>query len=236
MAEAVIELVGVTRSYHAGESVVQALRGVSLRVERGEMVAILGPSGSGKSTLMNLLGCLDRPDGGELRLNGQAVQTLDDDALADVRNRDLGFVFQGFNLLARTSALDNVLLPLLYDRTGRVPDPAARAARMLTRVGLGDRLDHEPQQLSGGQQQRVAVARALVNAPSLVLADEPTGNLDSHTTMDILGLFQELNDEGTTLVIVTHEDEVAACCKRAITLRDGQIVEDRPVEQRRVRA
>jgi putative ABC transport system ATP-binding protein len=234
MAEAVIELVGVTRSYHAGESVVQALRGVSLRVERGEMVAILGPSGSGKSTLMNLLGCLDRPDGGELRLNGKAVQTLDDDALADVRNRDLGFVFQGFNLLARTSALDNVLLPLLYDRTGRVPDAAGRAAQMLTRVGLGDRLDHEPHQLSGGQQQRVAVARALVNAPSLVLADEPTGNLDSHTTMDILGLFQELNDEGTTLVIVTHEDEVAACCKRAITLRDGQIVEDRAVAQRRV--
>ena len=231
-----VELRDVTRSYRAGDTVVRALRGVSLRVEAGEMLAILGPSGSGKSTLMNLLGCLDRPDGGALLLNGRDVSTMDDDALAEVRNRDLGFVFQGFNLLARTSALENVALPLLYDRSGRARDPERRAAELLARVGLGDRLDHEPQQLSGGQQQRVAVARALVNDPALILADEPTGNLDSHTTLDILGLFQDLNDDGTTLIIVTHEDEVASCCKRAITLRDGEIVEDRAVAQRRVRA
>jgi len=208
---------------------VHALDGVNLVVQRGEMVAIMGTSGSGKSTLLNLLGCLDRPTSGSYRLAGVAVEGLDDDALADIRNQRLGFVFQGFNLLHRTSALENVMLPMLYDRRGRFPDPEARAKSGLERVGLGARLHYAPNELSGGQQQRVAVARALVTEPAVLLADEPTGNLDSHTTLGIMALFQDLHHDGMTQLIVTHEDEVASYCTRAITLRDGRIVSDRAV-------
>ncbi len=230
-----VELRGVSRRYALGGVVVTALREVDFVVHAGEMVAILGASGSGKSTLMNTLGLLDRPDEGTYALCGQQVGPLGDDARADLRNSRLGFVFQGYNLLPRTTALDNVLLPMLYDRAGRFPDPEARALAALARVGLAARTDHQPHELSGGQQQRVAIARALVTEPMLVLADEPTGNLDSATTEEILALFQSLNDAGVTLAIVTHEDEVASACKRAVTLKDGRIVEDRPVAQRRAR-
>ena len=202
---------------------------MNLVVQPGEMIAIMGTSGSGKSTLLNILGCLDRPTSGSYRLAGVAVEGLDDDALADIRNQRLGFVFQGFNLLHRTSALENVMLPMLYDRRGRFSDPEARAKAGLERVGLGARLHHAPNELSGGQQQRVAVARALVTEPAVLLADEPTGNLDSHTTLDIMALFQDLHHEGMTQLIVTHEDEVASYCTRAIALRDGRIVSDRAV-------
>jgi putative ABC transport system ATP-binding protein len=230
---AVVSLSAVARVYDTGHTRVHALRGVDLELQAGEMLAILGPSGSGKSTLLNVLGCLDRPSSGEYRLDGVAVAGLDDDALADLRNTKLGFVFQGFNLLPRTTALENVMLPMLYDRRGRFADPQARAATALRRVGLADRLDHQPNELSGGQQQRVAIARALVTEPALLLADEPTGNLDTRTTIEVMALFQELNDSGVTLVIITHEEEVAAYCKRALTLRDGRISRDQPVQQRR---
>jgi putative ABC transport system ATP-binding protein len=229
--EAVVALEGIVRDYQMGENVVHALKGVDLAIGPGEMVAILGTSGSGKSTLMNVLGCLDRPSSGVYQLDGQRVDRLGDDDLAEVRNRKIGFVFQGFNLLPRTTAVENVVLPMLYDRDGRFADPEARAVDALQRVGLGDRLDHTPDQLSGGQQQRVAIARAIVTEPSLLLADEPTGNLDTKTTIDIMALFQELNAQGVTIVLVTHEHEVAAYCKRAITLRDGRIVSDEPVAQ-----
>jgi putative ABC transport system ATP-binding protein len=231
----VVLLRGVSRRYALGGVVVPALRGVDLEVRAGEMVAILGASGSGKSTLMNTLGLLDRPDEGSYLLCGEEVGRLDDDERADLRNTRLGFVFQGFNLLPRTTALDNVELPMLYDRGGRFPDPRARAEAALARVGLAARAHHQPHELSGGQQQRVAIARALVTDPMLVLADEPTGNLDSATTEEVLALFQSLNDAGVTLAIVTHEDEVASACKRAVTLKDGVIVQDRPVAQRRAR-
>jgi len=225
---AVVEIHRLTREFKSGGGeVVRALDGIDLVVEAGEMVAIMGTSGSGKSTLLNILGCLDRPSSGTYLLSGVAVETLDENALADLRNQRLGFVFQGFNLLHRTSALENVMLPMLYDRRGRFKDPEARARAVLTRVGLGNRLDHTPNELSGGQQQRVAVARALVTGPDLLLADEPTGNLDSHTTLDVMALFQTLHDEGMTQLIVTHEDEVASYCTRAIVLRDGRIVQDR---------
>ena len=230
----VVQLDRVGRSFVTGTQTVHALRDVDLRIDRGEMVAILGQSGSGKSTLLNTLGCLDRPTTGAYHLDGHRVDALDDDARADLRNRRLGFVFQGFNLMARTTALENVMLPMLYDRTGRFADPEARARRALTMVGLGGRLDHHPNELSGGQQQRVAIARALVTSPSLLLADEPTGNLDSGTTREVMGLFQSLNDAGVTIVIVTHEDEVADQCKRAVTLADGRIQSDRAVRQQRV--
>ena len=230
---AVVDIRGLARDFTAGDAVVHALAGVDLRVEAGEMVAIMGTSGSGKSTMLNVLGCLDRPTAGTFLLDGIAVEDLDDDTLAELRNVRLGFVFQGFNLLPRTSALENVMLPMLYDRRGRFPDPAAQARAALERVGLASRLEHHPNQLSGGQQQRVAIARAIVTHPSLLLADEPTGNLDTHTTVDIMALFQELNDEGMTLIIVTHEDSVARYCTRAIVLRDGRIVEDRPVQTHR---
>jgi putative ABC transport system ATP-binding protein len=223
---AVVELQGLRRDHHMGDAVVHALRGVDLRVEAGEMVAILGPSGSGKSTLMNTLGCLDTPTGGVYLLDGKRVDRLSDDARADIRNHNIGFVFQGFNLLSRMSAVENVALPLLYDRAGRFPHPEQAAAEALRRVGLGQRLDHPPEALSGGQQQRVAIARALVTRPTLLLADEPTGNLDTHTTIEIMALFQELHRAGLTLILVTHEDEVAHYCTRAITLRDGQIISD----------
>jgi putative ABC transport system ATP-binding protein len=215
-----------------GANKVRALRGVDLTVEAGEMIAVMGASGSGKSTLMNILGCLDVPTSGSYYLDGQRVDGLSRNELADLRNRKLGFVFQGFNLLARTSAVENVELPLLYDRSGRWREPRALATKALERVGLGDRLDHQPSELSGGQQQRVAIARALVTEPRLLLADEPTGNLDSHTSVEVMELFQELNDQGITILLVTHEPAVARYAKRIIEVRDGRILRDHPVEER----
>jgi putative ABC transport system ATP-binding protein len=228
----VIRIEGVKQDYQMGDNVVHALRGVDLLAERGEMIAIMGASGSGKSTLMNMLGCLDTPTSGSYWLDGIRVDGLSRNQLADLRNEKLGFVFQGFNLLARTSALDNVELPLLYDRAGRWKNTKAVAAEALGRVGLGDRLDHHPSELSGGQQQRVAIARALVTEPTLLLADEPTGNLDSHMTVEIMSLFQELNDQGITVVMVTHEPDVAQYCKRIVDVRDGRIKHDHLVEDR----
>ena len=220
----VIELKDVSKTYKMGKQEVHALRGVSLAIERGEMVAMMGPSGSGKSTLMNILGCLDRPSTGTLLLDGVPVQTLGDDALAGVRNRKLGFVFQSFNLLPRASALANVELPMVY---GGVPKRRERAVKALERMGLKDRMRHRPSELSGGEQQRVAIARALANNPSVILADEPTGNLDSRTSWEIMALFQELHQqESMTLLIVTHENDIAACAERIIRLRDGRIVSD----------
>jgi putative ABC transport system ATP-binding protein len=222
---ALIDARGLTKSYAMGEEVVHALDGVSLDIDAGEFVAIMGASGSGKSTLMNILGCLDRPDSGQYRLAGEAVESLDGDALASVRNRRIGFVFQQFNLLPRTSALENVELPLVY---AGVPTAVrqARAREALERVGLGRRLAHTPAELSGGQQQRVAIARALVNQPSLILADEPTGALDSHTSEEVMRLLAELNHQGITIVLVTHENDVAAWARRRLVFRDGQVVED----------
>jgi putative ABC transport system ATP-binding protein len=212
---------------------VHALRGIDLAIGRGELVAIMGTSGSGKSTLMNLLGCLDSPTSGAYFLDGVRVDNLGKNDLAAIRNQKLGFVFQGFNLLARTTALENVELPLLYDRSGRKRDTKALALAALERVGLSDRVEHQPNELSGGQQQRVAIARALVTSPALVLADEPTGNLDTRTTVDVMALFQALNDQGITILIVTHEPEVAVYAKRIVEMRDGRIVRDEPVKNRR---
>ena len=228
----VIRTEGLTKVYKMGNNEVHALRGVSLQVERGEMIAVMGASGSGKSTLMNILGCLDRPTGGAYFLDEVRVDGMSKDELADIRNQKIGFVFQGFNLLARTSALDNVELPLLYDRKHRFKDTKAQAARALDRVGLGKRMDHHPSELSGGQQQRVAIARALATEPSLILADEPTGNLDSRTSIEVMALFQELNDQGITILLVTHEHDIADYHKRVIEVRDGQILRDHPVENR----
>jgi putative ABC transport system ATP-binding protein len=197
------------------------------------MLAVMGPSGSGKSTLMNILGCLDVPTGGTYLLDGVRVDTMGRDALADLRNQKLGFVFQGFNLLPRTSAVENVELPLLYDRTGRWHDTRALAAEALARVGLEGRLDHQPSELSGGQQQRVAIARALVTRPTILLADEPTGNLDTRTSIEVMALFQALNDQGITIVVVTHEPDIAEYVKRIVEVRDGRILRDHPVAQRR---
>jgi putative ABC transport system ATP-binding protein len=229
----VIDVKGVTKVYAMGETKVFALRGVDLEVFPGDMIAIMGSSGSGKSTLMNILGCLDVPTGGQYVLDGVRVDGLDRNKLADLRNQKLGFVFQGFNLLARTSAVENVELPLLYDRTHRWKNTKELAAAALARVGLGQRLDHHPSELSGGQQQRVAIARALVTQPTLLLADEPTGNLDSHMTVEVMALFQELNDQGITVLIVTHEPDVAKYAKRIVEVRDGHIIRDHPVEDRR---
>jgi ABC-type lipoprotein export system ATPase subunit len=225
-----IELRDIVKTYHLGDVAVPVLRGVSVTIGRGEMVALMGASGSGKSTLMNILGCLDRPTAGEYWLEGQEVGGLGPDERALIRNRRIGFVFQSFNLLPRTSAVDNVALPLGYS-AGHLSDRAARrrAREMLAQVGLQDRMDHEPSQLSGGQQQRVAIARALVNHPSIVFADEPTGNLDSKTSVEVLRMFQELNrDSGITVVLVTHDAEVARHARRIIRLHDGQIVDDAP--------
>ena len=208
-------------------TLVRALRGVSLSIDEGEFVAVMGPSGSGKSTFMNILGCLDRPTAGHYELAGEAVESLDDDALAGIRNRRIGFVFQQFNLLPRTSALDNVELPLLYSGTGK-SERSERARRRLEQVGLGDRLDHQPNQLSGGQQQRVAIARALVGNPRLILADEPTGALDSRTSIEVIALLQTLNREGITVVVVTHEADIASFASRQIFFRDGRVVSDQP--------
>src|SRR3979409_113010 len=206
-----------------GSQTVHALRGVDLSVKAGEMIAVMGHSGSGKSTLMNMLGCLDVPSAGNYYLDGVRVNGLTKNQLADLRNQKLGFVFQGFNLLARTSALENVELPLLYRRNGAPVDAHKRAAEALARVGLGDRMDHQPSELSGGQQQRVAIARAMVTEPALILADEPTGNLDSRTSVEVMALFQELNEQGITIIIVTHELDVAQYAKRIVEVRDGRI-------------
>ena len=228
----VIQLTQVVKRYSMGSTEVLAMRGVDLTVEPGEMIAIVGASGSGKSTMMNIIGCLDTPSEGTYVLDGVPVNGMSRDQLADLRNQKLGFVFQGFNLLPRTTAIDNVELPMLYDRASRWTDTRASAAAALTRVGLGDRLDHEPNELSGGQQQRVAIARAIVTQPTLLLADEPTGNLDSHTTVDVMSLFQALNAQGITIIIVTHEAEVAQYAKRIVEMRDGQIIRDVPVTDR----
>ncbi len=222
-----IRTTGLTKNYQMGSTTVPALRGVSIDIEAGEFVAVMGPSGSGKSTFMNMLGCLDCPSGGQYWLDGQEVSRLGGDELATVRNRKLGFVFQHFNLLARTSALDNVALPLLYAGMP-LAERHARALKRLTQVGLADRVDHQPTQLSGGQQQRVAIARALANDPQLVLADEPTGALDSRTSVEIMALLQALNRDGITIVLVTHEHDIAAFANRIIHFRDGQVVEDKP--------
>jgi len=225
---ALIEMSGIKRHYQMGDITVRALNGVDLSIGPGEFVAVMGASGSGKSTLMNILGCLDRPTGGSFTLDGLDTAEAEMDDFADIRNEKIGFVFQGFNLLPRTSALENVELPLMYNRTREFADPIEKAEEALRLVGLGDRLDHVPAQLSGGQQQRVAIARALVGNPVFVLADEPTGNLDTATTMEIMVLFQELNERGITIVMVTHEPEVACYTKRTITLQDGLIVADTP--------
>jgi putative ABC transport system ATP-binding protein len=228
----VIQISKVKKVYRMGSNEVFALRGVDLTVNAGEMIAVMGTSGSGKSTLMNILGCLDVPSDGTFMLDGTRVDGLGKNELADLRNQKLGFVFQGFNLLPRTSALDNVELPLLYDRAKRWKNTKQVAAEALARVGLGERMDHEPSELSGGQQQRVAIARALVTQPTLLLADEPTGNLDSRTTIEVMALFQELNDQGITILLVTHEPDVAKYAKRIVEVRDGRIVRDHPVTNR----
>ncbi len=218
----VIVASGLTREYRMGSEVVRALRGVDFLVERNEYIAVMGPSGSGKSTLMNIVGCLDTPTAGNYRLNGEAVEDMSDDELARIRNQEIGFVFQTFNLLPRASALHNVEVPLIYAGVS-LKDRRERAAEVLERVELGDRMDHRPNELSGGQRQRVAVARALVNRPSIILADEPTGNLDSGTSAEIMALFEEVHDHGQTIIMVTHEHEIAAQAQRIITLRDGLI-------------
>src|SRR5437667_10179306 len=229
----VVRLVDVHKTYRTGEMEVHAVRGVSLEIGRGEFVALMGASGSGKSTLMNLLGCLDRPTSGHYILDGSDVSGLDRDRLADIRNRKIGFIFQSFNLLPRTSARENVELPLLYSAQ-RLTNAQLRekADRVLASVGLGGREDHHPSQLSGGQQQRVAIARALVNDPEVLLADEPTGNLDSRTSVEIMAIFQQLNERGITVVMVTHEQDIAAYARRNVIMRDGLITHDHVVARR----
>lgn len=220
-----IEMKNITKNYEMGEATVHALRGVDLAVEGAEFLAIVGPSGSGKSTLMNMIGCLDRPSAGEYYLEGKKVDELNDDQLAAIRNKSIGFVFQTFNLLPRTNCLHNVELPLLYSSVGR-KDRERKALEMLERVGLGSRVHHNPNELSGGERQRVAIARALVNDPKIVLADEPTGNLDSKTGSEIMAIFSELNSEGKTIVLVTHEKYIAEYSRRAVYLRDGGVVSE----------
>jgi putative ABC transport system ATP-binding protein len=231
--DAVIRLEDIHKTYQTGEVEVKAVRGVTMRIEPGEFVAVMGASGSGKSTLMNIIGCLDRPTQGHYFLDGVDASELDRNELADIRNQKIGFIFQGFNLLSRTSALENAELPMLYQRqhlSGR--EQRARALRALETVGLAERASHHSNQLSGGQQQRVAIARALVNQPALLLADEPTGNLDSQTSIEIMGVFQKLNQEGITLVMVTHELDIARYTKRNVVMRDGRIVSDTQVAER----
>ena len=229
MAEALIQTAGLVKEYVVGEQTVAALRGVSVSIEQGEFVAVMGPSGSGKSTFMNLIGCLDSPTRGDYLLAGEKISALSGDALAAIRNKRIGFVFQQFNLLPRTTALDNVELPLLYAGV-HAAERHERAKKRLAEVGLADRVDHHPAQLSGGQQQRVAIARALVNNPVLILADEPTGALDSRTSLEVMALLQQLNRDGMTVVIVTHEHDIAAFAQRNIHFRDGMVVEDHAVQ------
>ena len=226
--DAVIQIENLTRTYQMGETEVHALAGVSLQVKRNEYIAIMGPSGSGKSTLMNMIGCLDTPSSGEYILNGNRVSQMVDSDLAEVRNREIGFVFQTFNLLPRTSCLANVELPLIYAGM-KASDRKERALEVLDKVGLGDRVDHKPNELSGGQRQRVAIARALVNSPSILLADEPTGNLDTKTGDEIMLLFEELYRAGNTIILVTHENEIAEYSRRIVRLRDGLVEKDEPV-------
>jgi len=230
---AIIELHGIQRYYVLGDITVKAIRGLDLSVETGEFVAVMGPSGSGKSTLMNILGCLDKPTSGMYLLDGLETSKASGDEFALIRNEKIGFVFQGFNLLSRTTAIENVELPLFYSRKISRKDQRERAIKALENVGLASRLNHVPSQLSGGQQQRVAIARAMVNDPAFILADEPTGNLDTEMTLEVMSLFQELNDRGKTVVMVTHEPEVAAYTKRVITMRDGALISDVPVTELR---
>ena len=226
MSDNVIEIRNIIRDFKLGQETVHVLKGIDLDIKRGEYVAIMGPSGSGKSTLMNLLGCLDTPTAGSYLLNGNDVSKMSDDELADIRNTEIGFVFQTFNLLPRTTALDNVALPMIYaGKPKKIRED--RATEVLTDVGLADRMDHKPNQLSGGQRQRVAVGRALVNKPSIILADEPTGNLDSKTGTEIMALFDEIHAKGNTVIMVTHEEDIAAHAKRVIRLRDGIIESDK---------
>jgi putative ABC transport system ATP-binding protein len=234
MAEqAVIQIEDLKRVYQMGDTEVRALDGVTFDIHRNEYIAIMGPSGSGKSTMMNLIGCLDTPSEGEYILNGHRVSEMDDKELADVRNREIGFVFQTFNLLARTDCLANVELPLIYAGMAGA-DRKARATEVLTKVGLGDRLDHKPNELSGGQRQRVAIARALVNGPSILLADEPTGNLDTKTGEEIMELFEELYEAGNTIILVTHENDIANHARRIVRLRDGKVESDDAVAKPRL--
>jgi len=227
----IISVEGVTKHYALGTQTVEALRGVSFDIKKGEFIAIMGPSGSGKSTLMNIIGCLDIPTHGTYLLNNQEVSSLDGDALAGIRNKEIGFVFQNFHLLARNSALDNVMLPLKYAGIEKA-DQVTRAKAALSEVGLEDRMDHQPSELSGGQQQRVAIARALVNNPSILFADEPTGNLDSQTGRDVMQLFHNLHDQGQTIILITHENEVAAEAQRTIFIKDGLIESDTTKEKK----
>jgi putative ABC transport system ATP-binding protein len=228
-----VRLEDVRKTYHSGEVEVQAVRGVSIEIGRGEFVALMGSSGSGKSTLMNILGCLDRPTSGRYFLDGEDVSSLSRDALADVRNRKLGFVFQNFNLLARTSALENVELPLLYSEVALTnAQLREKAEQVLSSVGLGGRSDHTPSQLSGGQQQRVAIARALINDPEVLLADEPTGNLDSRTSVEVMEIFQRLNEKGITIIMVTHEPDIASYARRNLVMKDGLVRDDIMVQNR----
>ena len=225
MSDNVIEIRNIIRDFKLGQEIVHVLKGIDLDIKRGEYVAIMGPSGSGKSTLMNLLGCLDTPTAGSYNLNGNDVSQMSDDELAEIRNTEIGFVFQTFNLLPRTTALENVALPMIYAGASK-KERKERATEVLNDVGLSDRMDHKPNQLSGGQRQRVAVGRALVNKPSIILADEPTGNLDSKTGMEIMGLFDDIHKAGNTVIMVTHEEEVAAHAHRIIRLRDGMVESD----------
>ncbi|MEZ4786747.1 MAG: ABC transporter ATP-binding protein [Flavobacterium haoranii] len=225
MSKPIIEIKGITRDFPLGEEIVHVLKGIDLTINKGEYVALMGPSGSGKSTLMNILGCLDTPTSGSYVLNGKHVSEMHDDELAEIRNKEIGFVFQTFNLMPRTTALDNVALPMVYAGKNK-EDRNSRATEVLTQVGLQDRMDHKPNQLSGGQRQRVAVARALVNHPAMILADEPTGNLDSKTSVEIMNLFDEIHANGNTVILVTHEEDIAAHAHRIIRLRDGMIETD----------
>lgn len=225
MAEPLIKITDIKRDFVLGNEIVYVLKGIDLTIYKGEYVALMGPSGSGKSTLMNLLGCLDTPTSGQYILNGKDVSQMHDDELAEIRNTEIGFVFQTFNLLPRTTALDNVALPMIYAGYSK-SDRIQRATEVLGQVNLADRMDHQPNQLSGGQRQRVAIARALVNRPSIILADEPTGNLDSKTSVEIMGLFNEIHKNGNTVILVTHEEDIAAYAHRVIRLRDGIIESD----------
>lgn len=227
MAESLIKITNIKRDFQLGSETINVLKGIDLQINKGEYVALMGPSGSGKSTLMNLLGCLDTPTSGTYILNGKDVSEMHDDDLAEIRNKEIGFVFQTFNLLPRTTALDNVALPMIYAGHSK-SERNKRATEVLTQVNLADRMDHQPNQLSGGQRQRVAIARALVNNPSIILADEPTGNLDSKTSLEIMALFNDIHKQGNTVILVTHEEDIAKYAHRIIRLRDGMIESDTP--------